>query len=202
MSGGTLSCAYGKGWRADDVTGEVEESVYATVAEVDMFRNGCVNPAVSFDGEIRAPKPGKSDVAVECKLSPRRSHDNDADVKRYRVSLSRKTEQKPRHKPEQSRTTNAVIHQTTKTVNQAPKHVTVIDVHKSFHDEDSETSSEPASPVLHTSACLDSCMYAPVTPPSTRCRECNISRPPRRRDPERRGYDNNLSVKRQYRADK
>lgn len=212
-SGGTLSCTYGKGWKADDVE---EESVYATVAEVDAYREGCVNPAVTTTDEFACRNRETADVSVECKLGTYGSHGNDED-KYDRLSLSKevsessnrniKSNQQTIQKYSSESTANNVKQatksgkQTTKSAKQTTKHVTVIDVHRSFKDSESEISSE-GSPVLHTSGCLDDCMYATATPSVNRCSECNISRPPRKRDSERRGYDNNLSGKYKYRTEK
>lgn len=178
-SSGSMSFTYGKGWTDDD--GE-EESVYATVAEVEMFRDGCVNPAVGDSGEPQVKTT--TDAAVECKLDRQQCNTVDREDSYDRLSLSERI------------FGNCI--KKARSDQQTGRHVTVIEVHKAF-DTDSSVSGpagEPQAPSLHTSACLDACTYASVTPPGTnRCVECNIARPPRRRDADKCAYDNNISVK-------
>ena len=48
MSGGSASSTYGQGWKVE------EESVYATISDVDKHRSGCVNPAVNQELDLGA----------------------------------------------------------------------------------------------------------------------------------------------------
>ena len=168
---------YGKGWEmASD-----GESVYATVADVDANREGCVNPAVGTSDECERMTSGEVKSQTQGKLSgsgkltgssnPSFEDDNGEVVDSYdKIVLKTQTES-----------------------SESNNRIAVIDVHQSFDAADEKIGN------LHDDNCLPSCNYAVSQKAVNRCEECKIVRPPRRKDTEREyssGYDNNVGVSR------
>lgn len=146
-----------------------EDSVYATISDVDRYRTGCVNPAVSQELDLNTSTCftdrfiGQEE---ECQTMSS-NHGNPA-------STAPKHESVCQNEAEDERSDIAVI-----------------DVHQSF-EADSGVEQ-------HIEGCLPTCEYAMVDKQDgglRMCTSCNITRPPRRRDTNRnRGYDNNVGVK-------
>ena len=163
ISGGSASSTYGQGWEMK------EDSVYATISDVDRYRTGCVNPAVSQELDLNTSTCftdrfiGQEE---ECQTMSS-NHGNPA-------STAPKHESVCQNEAEDERSDIAVI-----------------DVHQSF-EADSGVEQ-------HIEGCLPTCEYAMVDKQDgglRMCTSCNITRPPRRRDTNRnRGYDNNVGVK-------
>lgn len=166
-STGSVSSTYGKGWEsASD-----GESIYATVADVDAFREGCVNPAVATADEMEQETRKTSDVResippVDLKTSTK--DDTGKELDKYDTIRLKNWIQDYEQTNE----------------------VAFIEIHQSFNSADDKPE------YLHDENCLTSCLYATSGNVTTgnRCSECNISRPPRRKD-GMRGYDNNIGVK-------
>lgn len=171
-SSGSVSSTYGKGWEnASD-----GESIYATVADVDAFREGCVNPAVATADEMEQEKRKAKlhigdvlDSKFPGDLKTSATEDNGMELDSY----------------DKIRLKNGLQ-------DSKPTEIAVIEIHQSFN------SADDTPEYLHDENCLTSCHYATSTKGTmgNRCIECNIRRPPRRRD-AMRGYDNNVGVREQ-----
>lgn len=166
-SGGSASITYGKGWEIDTSSGS---SIYATIADVDAHRDGCVNPAVGTGEELEKMEAfntaGGKSIRDE---KPTAADDTPEALDCYdKINLK-----------------NPVKASATKS------EIAVIEVHQNFHSTDEMMEN------LQDEYGLPACRLASARNISTanRCDDCNIERPPRRTD-EERGYDNNVGVKR------
>jgi len=169
--GGSNSVTYGRGWDSDvmknvcDIDGE---SVYATVAEVDMFREGGVNPAIrNVCGMVRTQH------------SNGKTSDDNCD----RVSMTTAKELKER----------AILKNTMK-IATVDVHRCFDDGTAKVKMETTDVPGERAS--VSTTGCTHASLYASADKLGSKngCSDCEIAPPPRRRDS---GYDNNVGVKTQ-----
>lgn len=151
--GGNASITYGKGWNTAD-------SVYTTVADVDILHNGCVNPAVVGDNfctkSLQSGSTENEDTIFgQC-----------SDFGTY-DSISLKSLKKDILKPDME--------------------VAVIEVHLSNHDMQGSSKGQQD----------DGCLYAKAEKfkETNHCINCNIARPPRRKD-RNNVYDNNIGITR------
>ena len=167
--GRSASSTYGQGWKKE---GEDYDSVYATVAEVETYRQGCVNPAVASDDESSFVNPVKDEQAEKGK------------------GKAKKTSEKPVYNlPEEK--PSCSYHVTSKLGPDVDEKIAVIEVHPLPEEHIAVTYGND----LHAESCLAAHSYSSVKKngeDSTRCSECSIVRPPRRRDSD---YDNNIGVK-------
>ncbi|KAH3735537.1 hypothetical protein DPMN_042072 [Dreissena polymorpha] len=186
--GGSGSYTYGKGWETTSVgennpAFQDDEEVYATVAEVEVYRSGGCDGGINPSIGIPAPAfPAKSrsntDASSQGRPNPRILDDDYDSLSLSTTSLSSTEDEKPA--TEFGRQTQ----------------VSVVDFHRNFNDgitpDVSSTSLTKSS--LTNPKCTSACLYASANKLSaTGCTECSLTRPPRRSDASR-GYDNNAGV--------